>query len=171
MAKILLLIIAVTAFSCRSVRTSESITKTTDSTARTNITAAVTDSCTSADSSKLVDNSVTADSTSEVTTEVEFTPPDSVGHQYPTKVTITEKKSGKITKKNIIRQSGNKQESAKVATVKDNSTTVKAESEQSKEKETTKQKTPAWVWITSAVISIGLVFLAYLVLKKFRLVK
>ena len=115
-------------------------------------------------------SSVTLNSNSELSqTRTVYSPPDSLGRQYPLEVTESRLNS------NVTEQSASKlvdQSSLEISDTTSQSTSQLASqivSEKSEFKETPKgQGWKAWAAI---IISLGLVLLAYLVLKRIRLIK
>lgn len=165
---ILVMLIAVT---CRTVKISESISTKVDSSIAADIKAKSEVNSDLSDKSKLVGNSISQDTTSEVITETEFSAPDSTGRQHVVKTRTTERNSGKRKVNSVIGQKNVTQHSDSTGTTIDKSkASVKAESVVNRS-ETVKKKTPLWVWLPIGIVAVGLVVLAYLVLKRFGLVK
>lgn len=165
---ILVMLIAVT---CRTVKTSESISTKVDSaiTSDTKTKSEVHTDLT--DKSKLTDNSASQDTTSEVITEVEFSAPDSRRKQHILKTKTTERNSGKRTVNSVIDHKNISQHTDSSGTTIDKDrANVKSEVDFDRS-EIVSKRTPLWVWLPIGIIAVGLVVLAYLVLKRFGLVK
>lgn len=165
---ILVMLIAVT---CRTVKISESISTKVDSSIAADIKAKSEVNSDLSDKSKLVGNSISQDTTSEVITETEFSAPDSAGKQHILKTKTTERNSGKRKVNSVIGQKNVTQHSDSTGTtINKSKASVKAETVVNRS-ETVKKKTPLWVWLPVGIVAVGLVVLAYLVLKRFGLVK
>lgn len=165
---ILVMLIAVT---CRTVKISESISTKFDSEIVSDTKAKSEVHTDLTDKSKLVDSSTSQDTTSEVIIETEFSAPDSTGRQHVVKTRTTERNSGKRKVNSVIGQKNISQRSDSTGTtINKSKASVKSESEVNRS-ETVKRKTPLWVWLPVGIVAVGLVVLAYLVLKRYGLVK
>lgn len=165
---ILLMLIAVT---CRTVKTSESISTKVDSSTVADIKTKSEVRTDLTDKSKLVDSSTSQDTCSEVITETEFSAPDSAGKQHILKTKTTERNSGKHKVNSVIDHKNISQFTDSSGTTVDKGrANVKSEADIDRS-ETVRKRTPIWVWLPVGIVAVGLVVLAYLVLKRFGLVK
>lgn len=164
----LVMLVAVT---CRTVKTSESITTKVDSAIASDTKTKSEVHTDFTDKSKLVDSSTNQDTTSEIITETEFSAPDSAGKQHILKTKTTERNSGKRKVNSVIDYKNISQHTDSFGTTVDKSrANVKSEADIDRS-ETVRKRTPIWVWLPVGIVAVGLVVLAYLVLKRFGLVK
>lgn len=164
-------VLLIFAVSCRTVKTGEKITSSTDSSVHTE---AKTESSVHQQSSlknNITDNSVTSVNSSTVKTETEYSKPDSTGAQHPTKVTVTKTEVGNLTKNDVKTNIQINQKADSTGVNNSKSEVNQSEDKSSEATKAKKAKTPLWIWLPIAIISVGLVVLAYLFLKRFGLVK
>lgn len=165
---ILVMLIAVT---CRTVKTSESISAKFDSEIASDTKTKSEVHTDLMDKSKLVDSSTSQDTCSEIITETEFSAPDSAGKQHILKTKTTERNSGKRTVSNTSDQKNISQHADSCGTAIDKSKANINSESQTDRLETVKKRTPLWVWLPIGIVAVGLVVLAYFILKRFGLVK
>lgn len=165
---ILVMLIVVT---CRTVKTSESISTKFDSEIASDTKTKSEVHTDFTDKSKLVDSSTSQDTTSEVITETEFSAPDSAGKQHILKTKTTERNSGKRKVNSVIDHKNISQFTDSSGTTVDKGrANVKSEADIDRS-ETVRKRTPIWVWLPVGIVAVGLVVLVYLALKRYGLVK
>ena len=156
---------------CIATKKTDNLNSKVDSSASANTHREVSDNSTLTNKSTIADNSITQDTTAETITTITYSKPDSTGKQYVESLTTVDRHTG--TRKSI-----NKNTSIDTAAQLDIDINEDTESKANKtgqfefeSSQTLKTKTPIWVWISAGLISIGLIVLAYLVLKRYKLVK
>lgn len=99
----------------------------------------------------------------------EFSQPDSVGKQYIVKTTTINR--NKIIQNRLSTIDNSKQTTeAKKNEQKTDNTSIKTNENTKKQTTTvTKTKTPGWVYPVSILIALGLLFLIYLLLKRYKI--
>jgi len=121
-------------------------------------------------STTIISEEVETDEYTEVTeliTAVKLSPPDSLGNQYPTEITNTERKTTKGKKEQTKRQEEAQLEikGSKV----DNSTANTNISIEKVDKTVTKKKTPEWIMAIVIIACIAAVAALFIFLKKYRI--
>lgn len=156
---------------CRTVKTSESISTKVDSSTAADIKIKSEVNTNLTDKSKVFDSSTSHDTLSEVVTETEFSAPDSSGKQHVLKTKTTARNSGKRNINKITEQK-NIYTRAKISEdIVDKSKTATITESDIESSKTVKKKTPVWIWLPGGIVALGLIVLAYLILKRFGLVK
>jgi len=165
---ILVMLITVT---CRTLKTSESVSTRVDSTVSSHVKAKSDVHTVVIDKSQFSEIAHSQDTSNEVITEVMFSAPDSIGRQHVIKTTTIERNAGK-RKSNILLSQKNLKQHFDSIGINDYKYRANVKSGSNIERsEIVKKKTPLWVWLPVGIVAVGLVLLAYLVLKRFRLVK
>jgi len=103
----------------------------------------------------------------ELITAVKLSPPDSLGNQYPTEITNTERKTTKGKKEQTKRQE-EAQLDIKGSKI-DNSTANTNIGIEKVDKTVTKKKTPEWIMAIVIIVSIAAVAALFIFLKKYRI--
>ena len=166
-----LTLIMLIAATCRTVKTSESISTKVDSSTAADIKIKSEVNADLTDKSKFVENFTSHETCSEVVNETEFSAPDSSGKQHILKTKTIVRNSGrrninKITeKKNVYTRAQSSEEMA------DKSKTATITESDIERTETVKKKTPLWILLSVGIVALGLIVLAYLILKRIGLVK
>jgi cobalamin biosynthesis Mg chelatase CobN len=115
------------------------------------------------------DNSKVEETVDEATTIVEYSPPDSSGRQYTIKSTTITKTARRNEKKDIsYKQNENTASGINIS----NSEKNKTKSDSTKKENTnikTESKAPAGVSWGMIILTVGLLVLVYLVLKKYKI--
>jgi hypothetical protein len=165
------LLIPLFLISCRSIEIAQKSKVLVDSLSQTQSQQIRTQDVSAETTSTSIDNSILSDSIYVKTTITEYSRPDSTGHQYIERTTTTERTCGNKklihTKTEIINNSQlNSKES------KSDITHGEVKKASFVDKETvSKSKTPTWMIIASSILSVGLLVLVYLILKRFKIVK
>ena len=163
MGKIVLMLLVVVSFSCRSTKTVEKAEVKTNAVEQKEIATTNNKTLQATSQQQTADKTTAVDSTSETKTEVELSKPDSVGKQYPTKIIITDR-SGKRTVKNDVAMVNVEtlQATAQQQTVDKSKT--KANSDV-KTETTAKKSSPLWIDILAIVAMIAICVALYLWLR------
>lgn len=121
------------------------------------------------DSISKLDTSVVDEEITRTTTIIKFSQPDSLGRQFPMEQTVSQEKMNRKAKANITEK---RQRLAEVASSDNSSKCSRADvSKQVSSSSKTKTKPPAtFAWI-AVIVSLGLIVLAYFILRRLRLVK
>ena len=156
---------------CVATRKTESLKAKVDSSAALNIHKNLSDNSTLINNSTAVGNSVTQDTTAETIITVTYSKPDSTGKQHIETLTTVERNKG-ARKNNNTTTTISQSKQLDIDIEEDSKVKVsKREQSEACSSQSVKTKTPLWVWTSAALISIGLIVLAYLVLKRYRIVK
>lgn len=156
---------------CIATKKTENLKSNVDSSASINTHRELSDNSTLINKSTIADNSITQDTTAETITTIIYSKPDSTGRQYVESLTTVDRHRG-------TRKSANRNTAIDTTTQLDIDIDEDTESKANKNEQlefessqSLKTKTPLWIWISAGLISIGLIALAYLVLKRYKLVK
>lgn len=101
-------------------------------------------------------------------TTTKLSAPDSTGYQYPTEVTNLEREysKGKTVKSEM---NNTTEQTTNINAQKTDNSVLTGKSEVEKvDKTTVKKTTPAWVVVSVVVFGFGLLFLLYLLLKRYK---
>lgn len=163
------LIFSIVLFGCRTskVVTSEDVASKTSSVV--DVSKASTAKAVEKDSTSKVDKSVVDEETTRTTTTTKYSQPDSSGKQYPVEQTVSQEKTNRKTNSNITEKTGKSSEVAS-STNESNKSKLDANAKTSSDSKTKTKPPAAFTWMV-IIISLGLVVLAYFVLKRFRVVK
>ena len=103
-------------------------------------------------------------------TAIKLSVPDSLGNQYPTEKTTTEREYSNEKKIKYDSSSNSEKIINTEIQITDNTAESVREEIDKEDKLTTKVKTPAWVIASSVTLCVGLLFFAFLFLKKYRII-
>ena len=169
MKKLLILLLLPALFSCKTTRYNTRETAKSNTEIKTDIREEV----------KVLEEKKSADNISQLTDEqttiierittIKLSAPDVANNQYPVEVTTTEREisKGKTVKTDATSSTEQKAESI---TQKVDNTQTKVHTETEKvDKTVVKKTTPAWVTWSVIVVVIGILFFAFLFLKKYRI--
>ena len=171
MKNVVIILMLFVAFGCRTVKVNEHVKTESDSKITNNIKQSSDVHKETTDNSKENQTTSYSDTTHKVVTETYYSKPDSSGKQAIVKTVTTEINSGKKVNQQHTKQANTTEKIDSTGTKIDKSKlNNKASTEQSKVT-TTKKTTPTWIWLSSAILSVGIVILAYFMLKRFYLIK
>ena len=163
MGKIVLMLLVVTAFSCRGTKTVEKAEVKTNVVEKKDIATTDVETLQATSQGNAVNKTTEFDSTSETKTEVELSKPDSVGKQYPTKIIITDR-SGKRTVKNDVATVNSQTLYATAQQQTVDKSKTKANSDV-KTETTAKKSSPLWLDVSAIIALIALCVALYLWLR------
>lgn len=119
----------------------------------------------------VLNHSLSTDSVSEYRTEIELSKPDTAGKQYPMKIIITGKTDMHKVQSNISTAASNMAVFDRKNIKSDNSTVKQKVKTTNDSAIVSKHKTPAWTVIVAIILSLGVLLLVFMVLKRFKLIK
>lgn len=153
MKRVLIIVsIALLLFSCRTTRQTTAETQT--------VAVAQKEVAVQINETKSDNSMIEVDANEYVTITV-FSLPDSSGKQYITSVTEIQKNKTLSGKKNIL--------DTKETVVNAESKVQKAEIVKVAEQSKTETKTPGWLYVVAGILSLGLVIVIILILRKYKI--
>ena len=117
------------------------------------------------------DKGVTASNTTIKTTATEFSAPDALGKQHPTKQTVTELTTNTKKESDAKINTEAKAENESKAKTVDNSDFKSDSATKAEVKKETKTETPGFVSWSIIILVVGLLGLVYCVLKRYGVIK
>lgn len=171
MKNLLIILILVTAFSCRTVKVNEHSKVSVDTAIKNDIKQSSDVHKETSNTSNQSQNTTYTDTTHKVVIETYYSKPDSTGKQAIVKTVKTEIDSGKKLNKQDVNQNHSSQKIDSTGNKIDKSKINNKSKTENSKQTTTKRTTPTWIWLSSAILSVGLVILAYFILKRFYLIK
>jgi len=166
---LILLVICLLVVGCKTTKQATAISRTANTETATVLKSDAAGNQQTAVVTQQADNSKVDETTGETTAIVEFSPPDSTGRQYPIK---------SITVTRTVRRSENKDinykqnENTNAGITISNSEKLQTKTDSTKKENNnikTESKAPSGVSWGMAILTVGLLVLVYLVLKKYKM--